>query len=78
MRRISPALIEQMRKEYPVGTRVVLEHMDDEFAPPAGTMGTVQFIDDLATLHVAWDTGSGLGVAYGVDSVRKAGVGNDG
>ena len=32
--------------------------------------GTVEFVDDIATVHVKWDCGSGLGVAYGVDKIR--------
>jgi len=45
--------------------------MDDEFAPPAGTKGTVVHVDDIGTIHIAWETGSTLGVVPGVDMVRK-------
>jgi hypothetical protein len=30
-------------------------------------------VDDIGTLHVAWETGSTLGVVPGVDMVRKPG-----
>ena len=34
---------------------------------PALVSGTVQFIDDIGTIHVAWDTGCSLGLVPGVD-----------
>lgn len=52
---------------YPAGTRVVLDRMDDIQAPPVGTMGTVERIDDAGNLLMRWDTGSGLNLVYGVD-----------
>lgn len=59
--------IELLRKRYPPGTRVRLQYMDDPQAPPPGTMGTVQHIDDLGQLGVAWDTGSSLFLIPGKD-----------
>lgn len=63
--------VEQVRKEYPVGCRVELTHMDDLQAPPIGTKGTVRGVDDTGSIMVAWDTGSRLNVVYGEDSCRK-------
>ena len=63
--------VEWVRKEYPVGTRVILENMEDVQAPPAGSMGTVCGIDDTGSLLMRWDNGSGLNVVYGVDRVKK-------
>ena len=37
---------------------------------PQGTRGTVTAVDDIGTIHVKWDTGSSLGIAYGVDACR--------
>ncbi len=65
------ATVERVRAEFPKGTRVVLEKMDDVQAPPIGTLGTVRGVDDTASLLVAWDNGSGLNVVYGEDIVRK-------
>ena len=45
--------------------------MDDPQAPQPGTLGKVIAVDDIGTIHVAWATGSGLGVAYGQDSCRR-------
>lgn len=63
--------VERVRSEYPAGTRVVLEKMDDLHAPPLGTMGTVLGVDDCASIQVRWDNGSGLNVVYGEDRVRR-------
>lgn len=71
MRFPSKEVIEQLRKEYPVGCRVELVRMDDVQAPPIGTLGTVRGVDDIGSIMVAWDTGSGLSVAYGEDICRK-------
>ena len=63
--------VERVRKEYPVGTRVILEQMEDPQAPPVGTQGTVIGVDDTASLLMKWDNGSGLNVVYGEDRVTK-------
>lgn len=67
----SREIVERVRKEYPVGCRVELTHMDDVQAPPIGTKGTVIGVDDTASVMVRWDNGSGLNVVYGEDSCRK-------
>jgi hypothetical protein len=64
-------IIEQMRKMYPEGCRVVLEVMDDVQAPPIGTKGTVFGVDDTGSIMVRWDNGIRLNVVYGVDRCRK-------
>lgn len=56
---------------YPVGCRVKLLEMDDPFPPLIGTLGTVYGHDDLASVLVHWDNGSGLSVVYGVDRIVK-------
>ena len=67
----SRAIIERLRKEYPIGTRVELVQMDDPQAPPIGTLGTVIGVDAVGTIHVDWDKGCGLGVTYGEDDCRR-------
>lgn len=71
MRFPSREIVEQVRKEYPKGTRVELVRMDDFQAPPIGTKGTVRGVDDTASIMVSWDNGSHLHVVYGEDSCRK-------
>ena len=70
MRFPSRETVERLRRQYPAGTRIELLSMDDPQAPPEGTRGTVLAVDDIASLIVAWDNGSSLNVAYGVDQVR--------
>ena len=53
--------VERLRMEFPKGTVVELVHMNDEHAPPPGTLGTVMHVDDIATIHVCWQNGSSLG-----------------
>lgn len=63
--------IKSLRESFPAGCRVELLRMDDDQAPPVGTLGTVKAVDDIGTIHVAWDNGSSLGVVLGVDDCRK-------
>ena len=71
MRFPSKEIVERIRRQFPVGCRVELLHMDDVQAPPIGTKGTVTGVDDTGSLMVNWDNGSGLNVIYGIDRVRK-------
>ncbi len=64
-------IVERVRREYPVGTRVELVRMRDAQAPSIGTQGTVEGVDDTASVMVAWDNGSHLHVIYGEDACRK-------
>ena len=68
---VSKAMVEEIRNEFPKGTRVELVSMDDRQAPPPGTHGTVLGVDDIGSLLMRWDNGSGLNVVYGEDAVRK-------
>ncbi len=71
MRFPSREIVERIRRDYPVGTRVELIQMEDVQAPPVGTLGTVLGVDDTGSLLMRWDNGSGLNVVYGEDLVRK-------
>jgi len=73
MRIISKEALQALRERFPKGTRVELVQMDDPQAPSIGTKGTVIGVDDIGTIHVKWDNGSGLGVAYGEDVCRRVG-----
>lgn len=67
----SGAAVARLREEYPKGTRVRLVVMDDAFAPAPGTLGTVEMVDDVGQIHVAWENGSHLALIPGVDSFHK-------
>lgn len=60
----------QLEKTYKKGTRIMLIRMDDKWAPPAGTFGTVTGIDDAGQIHVLWDNGSSLALIWGVDDFK--------
>ena len=71
MRFPSKETVERVRKAYPSGCRVVLVRMDDPQAPPIGTKGTVLGVDDIGSVMVRWDNGSGLSIAFGEDECRR-------
>ncbi len=60
-------VVARVKRDYPIGSRVVLDEMDDAQTPPIGTQGTVRYVDDTASIGVAWDNGRGLNVVYGQD-----------
>lgn len=61
--------VERIREQYPPGTRVRLNRMDDPYAPiPSGTEGVVSMIDDNGQLHMKWDNGRSLALIPGEDS----------
>ena len=64
-------VIESLRRQYPAGATVELLEMDDPCSPPIGTRGKGIFVDDIGTIHVAWQTGGSLGIAYGQDRCRR-------
>lgn len=70
MRVISKERLQALRECFKPGSRVELLKMDDVQAPPIGTRGTVVGVDDIGSIMVAWDNGSGLSVAYGADLCR--------
>lgn len=62
----------ELRKQYPKGTRIELLSMNDPYDPvPAGTRGTVDYVDDGATIHMLWDNGRTLSIEPNQDSFRK-------
>lgn len=69
----SVATVARIRKSHPKGCRVELVYMgEDPYSRlRPGDQGTVSFVDDAGTVFVDWDSGSGLGIIYGVDRIRK-------
>ena len=67
----SKEIVERIREEYPAGCRVELVRMDDMQAPPIGIKGIVIGVDDIGSIMVRWDNGSGLSLAYGEDLCRR-------
>ena len=61
--------VARIKAQYPSGTRIRLDHMDDPYAPiPAGTEGVVQAVDDAGQLMMKWDNGRSLSLIPGEDS----------
>ena len=64
---LKPYQVEQIKKKYPVGTRIQLDHMEGERDMPDGLRGTVEHVDDQGQLHMKWDNGCSLAVVPSVD-----------
>ena len=52
--------LEQLRQQYPKGTRLKLIAMEDPQGVPEGTVGEVELVDDIGQIHVNWENGSSL------------------
>lgn len=57
---LKPYQVEQIKKKYPIGTRIELDGMDNERDMPVGLKGTVQYVDDAGQLGMSWDNGRTL------------------
>ncbi len=65
-------LAERHRQNYPPGTRILLNHMNDPYHPvPDGTRGTVECIDAIGQIFMKWDNGRTLPLNSDEDSFRK-------
>lgn len=58
--------VDEIRRRYPVGTRIELEYMDERDMPP-GLKGIVDHVDDQGQLHMTWENGRSLALVPGVD-----------
>ncbi len=74
---LNKSILEQLRQQHPVDCCVELLYMNDAFALPAGTRGTVTGIDDAGSIMVNWDNCSGLNVLYSIDRMRKVADSDD-
>lgn len=70
MRFLNKKELAMLREKYPTGTMVRLISMEDKFAPPVGTIGEVQFVDDAGGVHTKWQNGSSLAVIPDVDRIE--------
>lgn len=70
--RLTELEIEIYKEDYPKGTRVRCVHMSDSIHPvPSGTLGTVEFVDDIGQIHVKWDNGSSLALVPYEDTFSR-------
>ena len=72
MTTIHPEMLKQLKEYYTSGTRVMLIRMNDPYTNlRQGDQGTVTLVDDIGTIHVKWDRGSTLGIAFGEDECKR-------
>ena len=72
MKTIHPEKLKQLKEYYTAGTRVMLIRMSDPYTNlRQGDQGTVTLVDDIGTIHVKWDRGSTLGIAFGEDECKR-------
>ena len=72
MKGIHPDLLKQLKDYYKPGTRVMLIRMNDPYTKlRRGDRGTVICVDDIGSIHVAWDSGSTLGIVFREDECVK-------
>ena len=65
------AYLENLRKQYPVGTKIQLISMRNEKYPILpGTVGVVTHIDDAGSIHMRWENGSSLALIPEIDSFQ--------
>ena len=64
-------MTEEIKEICSQGARVELISMDDPCTRlKPGNQGTVICVDDIGTIHVAWDNGEGLGLVLGQDKFK--------
>ena len=62
-------MVKFMQEQYPPGTRIRLNSMNDPYAPiTPGTEGVVDLVDDAGSIHMKWDNGRTLAIVPGEDS----------
>jgi len=70
-RKLTAKEIAEIRLNFPPDTRIELIHMEDNWAVPSGTRGTVDYVDDAGQIHMKWDNGRTLAIVPQVDKFRK-------
>ena len=70
-RNLTAKEIAEIRLSYLPDTRIELVHMEDNWAVPSGTRGTVDYVDDAGQIHMKWDNGRTLAIVPQVDKFRK-------
>ena len=62
-------MVNFIREQYPPGTRIRLNSMEDPYAPILpGTEGEVDYVDDAGQIHMKWDNGRSLALIPDEDS----------
>ena len=60
--------VKEIKDKYSKGTTIVLTHdLDDPQPIPKGAKGKVDFVDDIGSIHIIWDSGRTLALIPDVD-----------
>lgn len=59
-----------MNGEKLIGKRIECIFMDDPFAIPSGTQGTIEHVDSIGQIHMKWDNGRELAINPEIDSYK--------
>lgn len=63
--------VKRIKQKYKSGLKIELIRMYDYINPVLpGTKGTVDFVDDLGTIHMKWQNNSTLGLTVGLDEFK--------
>ena len=60
--------VEIIKNKYPIGTRIRLHHMADDYGVPDGILGTVDFVDGAGQIQMTWDNGQTLALIESEDA----------
>lgn len=71
---IEEETLKKLREEYPAHSHIVLLKMEDEQAPPIGTIGKVKGVDSAGSILVSWKNHGSLNVVYGEDIAKQINV----
>jgi hypothetical protein len=66
--RIDPKQKDALEKMYPVGSKIMVDEMDDPHPIPSGSIGTVEHIDSAGQIHLKE---YGLALILGTDKFHK-------
>ena len=69
---ISAGYLKSIKDRFPKGARVECIHCADIYHPiESGEKGTVNYVDDIGTIHINWDNGRTLGICLEEDSIKR-------
>jgi hypothetical protein len=70
--RVDRNFVEPTKQQYPAGTKIELDRMDDPYRDmPKGLKGIVAHVDDIGQIHCNWENGSTLALIPGEDAFHK-------
>ena len=62
--------VQEIKEKYPVGTRILVQKLEDKMVDLTEEKGTVSKVDDIGGIHVKWDNGKQLALYEGVDKFK--------